>query len=84
VTIEQLRAVYNAQPFDLFVIHLADGRQIPVKSREFLASSPAGRTLVIYEAEDKMHIVDVLMITELEITKRNGQRRERRKQGRDQ
>lgn len=30
MTIEQVRNFYNVQPFQPFIIHLADGRQIPV------------------------------------------------------
>ena len=36
MTIEQMRAAYQAQPFLPFVIHLADGREIPVVHREFI------------------------------------------------
>lgn len=31
MTIEKLRDFYYAQPFRPFVIHLADGREIPVR-----------------------------------------------------
>jgi hypothetical protein len=31
MTIEQVRNLYNAQPFQPFVIHLADGRHVPVR-----------------------------------------------------
>src|ERR1700722_9328479 len=44
MTMAQMRAAYDAQPFKPFVIHLADGRQLPVQSREYLSSSPSGRT----------------------------------------
>ena len=36
MTIEQLRNVYNAQSFRPFVIHLANGREVPVHHREFI------------------------------------------------
>ena len=42
MTIEQLRKFYDAQPFKPFVMHLADGRAIPVMHREFMASAPSG------------------------------------------
>ena len=41
MTIEQLRKFYDAQPFKPFVMHLADGRAIPVMHREFMASAPS-------------------------------------------
>ena len=66
MTIEQLKNAYQAQPFRPFVIHLADGRQIPVRSREFILSSPSGRTIVVYQPDETMNIIDLLLITDLE------------------
>jgi len=70
MTIEQVRQLYNAAPFRPFIIHLADGRQIPVKHREFMAISPSGRTIVVYQTDDTSNIIDLLLVTDLEI--RNG------------
>lgn len=67
MTIEKIRDLYNAQPFRPFVIHLADGREIPVDHPEFLAAAPSGRTVVIYQPDDTMNIVDLLLVTDLEI-----------------
>jgi len=70
MTIEQVRNLYNAAPFKPFIIHLADGRQIPVKHREFMAISPSGRTIVVYQTDDTSNIIDLLLVTDLEV--RNG------------
>ena len=67
MTVEQMRAVLNAKPFAPFIIHLADGRQIPVLSREFVASSPSGRTGVVYQPDESMNIIDLLLVTDLEV-----------------
>ena len=67
MTIEQLRATYNAQPFRPFVIHLADGREIPVKHREFILTVPSGRTVVVCQPDDTLNIVDLLLVTDLEL-----------------
>ncbi|MBI3461624.1 MAG: hypothetical protein HY000_00985 [Planctomycetes bacterium] len=40
MTIDQLRTAYQAEPFRPFVMHLADGRQIPVHHREFILAGP--------------------------------------------
>ena len=53
-------------PFQPFIIHLADGRQIPVRHREFMASSPRGRTIVVYDQDDSFNIIDSLLVTSLE------------------
>ena len=78
MTIEQLRNVYNAQPFQPFVMHLADGRAIPVLHREFMASAPSGRTITVYRPDDTLNIIDLLLVTDLEIkptTNGSGKRR---------
>ena len=79
MTIEQLKTTYEAQPFRPFIIHLADGRQIPVPSREFMMTVPSGRTIVVAQPDDRLHIIDLLLITDLEIkTSSNGAGRRRR------
>jgi hypothetical protein len=67
MTIEQLRTLYDAQPFRPFVIHLADGREIPVNHREFVMTVPSGRTVVVAQPDDTLNIVDLLLVTDLEI-----------------
>lgn len=63
--IEQLRSFYDAQPCQPFMIHLADGRQIPARSRESMASAPSGRTVIVYQSDDRWNVVD-LLLTDLE------------------
>src|SRR4051812_40495113 len=58
--IERFRDMYQAQPFRPFVIHLADGREIPVHHREFLALGPGGRTVLVYQPDESFNIVDLL------------------------
>jgi hypothetical protein len=75
MTIKQLKDAYDAQPFRPFIIHLADGREIPVKSREFIMTVPSGRTIVVVQPDDRLHIIDLLLITDLEvIPQTNGSR----------
>jgi hypothetical protein len=66
MTIEPIRTVYQAQPFHPFMIHLADGREIPVAHREFLMTVPSGRTLVVAEPDDTRNIIDLLLVADLE------------------
>ena len=65
MTIEQVKQLYNSTPFKPFIIHLADGRRIPVKHREFMATAPSGRTIVVYEPDDSFNIIDLLLVTSL-------------------
>ena len=67
MTLDRLRELYLAKPFQPFVIHLADGRNVTVKSPEFMAFSHSGRTIVVHEPDDSMRIVDLLLVTELHV-----------------
>jgi hypothetical protein len=78
MTIEQLRAAHSARPFKPFVIHLADGEQIPVHSHEFMLPPPVGRTFVVYQPDGTMNILDLLLVTRLEFQPAaNGKRKKR-------
>jgi hypothetical protein len=80
MTVEKLRELHNAQPFKPFVIHLADGREVPVLHREFIMTAPSGRTVVVMQPDDSMNIIDLLLITDLELKPSvNGSRRRRRR-----
>ncbi len=67
MTIEQFRNLYNAQPFQPFTMHLADGRHIPVHHREFVMTVPSGRTVVVCQPDDTLNIIDLLLVTDLEL-----------------
>ncbi|MEX2171444.1 MAG: hypothetical protein WD851_19145 [Pirellulales bacterium] len=82
MTIEQMRKLYDTQPFHPFVIHLADGREIPVLSREFIMAAPSGRTVVVATPDDTFNIIDLLLVTELELKgTSNGAKPRRRRRG---
>ncbi|MCH8047751.1 MAG: hypothetical protein IID44_29000 [Planctomycetes bacterium] len=72
MTVEQFRELWRTKPFQPFTIHLADGRNLRVEHPEFLAMSPSGRTFILYQPDDSFNIVDLLLVTDLEV-KKNGQ-----------
>jgi hypothetical protein len=67
MTIEQVRNFYNARPFVPFVMHLADGREVFVGYPEYLASAPNGRTVTVYQPDSTLNVVDLLLVTDLEV-----------------
>jgi hypothetical protein len=67
MTIDKIKELYHAEPFYPFDLHLADGRSIRVAHREFLASAPSGRTVVVFQPDDRMNIVDLLLVTDVEV-----------------
>ena len=77
MTIEQLRKMHQAKPFQPFDIHMGDGRWVPVEHPEMLAISPPGRTIGVGLADGTIEIIDLLLVTSLK-PRPNGETRSRR------
>ena len=71
MTAEQLRAMGNSQPFRPFTIHFGDGRSFPVPHRDFVSQSPGGRTIIVYGAEELFSVLDLFLVTELEVQEKS-------------
>ena len=67
----------HAQPFRPYRIHLADGRHVDVRHPDFVARSPAGRTAIVYKADETCTVVGLLLVTSLEVL--NGKTTRRRR-----
>ncbi|MFH1562793.1 MAG: hypothetical protein ABIF11_05180 [Nitrospirota bacterium] len=73
--IEELRNLYAKRPFRPFIIHLADGQEIPVDHPEFLAIAPGGDSVIVfrpgnginYLAGRSFDIIDMALVTTLEM-----------------
>ncbi len=65
--VEDVRNLYQAEPFQPFTLHLDDGRELPVRHREFISLAPSGRTVIVYQPNDDFNIVDLPLVTDLEI-----------------
>jgi hypothetical protein len=59
-----VRELLHKQPFDPFVIRLADGRSLPVPHRDFVALTP--RRVIVGAEDDSWCIVEPLMIVSLD------------------
>jgi hypothetical protein len=77
--IEKIRETLHLRPFRPFWIHLADGGRIRVQHEDFVALEPAGRELIVYQLDNSHHIVDVLLITRLEVMARNGAKQRKKR-----
>lgn len=78
MTFEQLRTGHQTRPFRPFVMRLADGSRLKVPHPEFLAYTPKGRTAVVMRLDETFEIVDLMLVTTLEII--DGKPRPSRKQ----
>ena len=65
MTIDQVRNLYQAVPFRPFVMHLADGREIPVVHHDFIIASPNGRDVIVYQPDNSFKIIDLALVTAL-------------------
>ncbi len=68
MTIQQLRAAHRAAPFRPFTIHMADGRTFHIPHPDFLSMSPSGRTVIVYQEDEEFSILDLLLMTEIEMS----------------
>ncbi|HEY3243507.1 MAG TPA: hypothetical protein VGM03_09165 [Phycisphaerae bacterium] len=68
MTLEQLIKVCQAQPFEPFVLHLADGRSVRVAHPEALAFSSRGRTVFVKPPRGAPEIVDLLLVVSIELS----------------
>jgi hypothetical protein len=73
MSIDDVRTLHQAQPFRPFAIHTADGRSFPIPHSEFLAYDPEGTTLVAFRPNQRFSILDLNLITELELLPANGE-----------
>jgi hypothetical protein len=78
MTTERLQQLHHARPFQPFRIHLADGRRLDVPHPELLAYRPNGRTAVVVKHDESFEIIDLLLVTTLEVINgRTGRSRKR-------
>ena len=67
MTVEQLKTVQHAQPFRPFTIYMGDGRSFFVKHPDFISRSPSGRTIIVHGDDDSFSVLDMLVVTELQV-----------------
>jgi hypothetical protein len=77
MTFDRIKELYRATPFKPFIIHLADGREVPVHHRDFIMAVPSGRTIYVAQPDDTVNIIDLLLVTDVELKGRNGARKRR-------
>ncbi len=68
MTTEHLRSTLRASPFMPFTIRMADGRVCHVPHPDFVWIPPSSRMVFIHSPDKSYSIVDLLLMTELEIS----------------
>jgi hypothetical protein len=67
MTTEQFRVMLRQQPFRPFTIRIADRRAFEVAHRDFVAMSPSGRTIIVYQDNENFSALDLLLMSELQV-----------------
>lgn len=67
MTADRFRGLHGALPFRPFVMNLADGRQVQVEHPDYAIASPSGRTVIVYRRDDWFQIVDLMLVTSLDV-----------------
>lgn len=67
MTTEQFRATLHQQPFRPFTIRMADGRAFEIAHRDFVALSPSGRTIIVFQSDEIYSVLDLLLMSELQV-----------------
>jgi len=68
MTLKQVRAVCEEQPFEPFVIHLADGRALAIPHPEFLSFSDRSRIITVTLSDDSLEYVDPQLVISLSVS----------------
>jgi hypothetical protein len=76
VTIEKIRELCHAEPFRPFKLHFPDGRNIGVQHPDFIALSPTGRMVSVYQPNGSESIIDLMLVSDVSVkmprARRNG------------
>ena len=67
MTKEALAKAVHRNPFQAFVLRLADGRAVRVPHQDFISVHPTGRTVIVYGQNEDLEILDVMLITGLQL-----------------
>lgn len=72
MTTDQFQATLHQTPFQPFTIRMADGRAFEVSHRDFVSRSPSGRTVIVHHENENYSVLDLLLVSELEVHSSNG------------
>jgi len=62
-----MRDLLITRPFRPLVLHVADGRQLDLRHPELATLLPGGRTLLLITPDRSSHLIDVFMVTGVEL-----------------
>ena len=72
MTRDAVYSTLHSQPFKPFALRLTDGSLVPVPHPEYMVVSKGGRTAIVNTEGEKFSIVDLGLVTAIEIGGANG------------
>ena len=69
-----LRELHEARPFTPFTIGLSDGRKLHMPHNEFFSFFSSGRSAILTHMDDSFTLIDLLMITTMDVKPKGGRR----------
>ena len=67
MTKEALSKAVTRNPFQPFVLRLANGRAVRVPHHDCISMHPTGRTVIVYGQNEDLEILDAMLITGLQL-----------------
>ncbi|HBI42813.1 MAG TPA: hypothetical protein DDY78_08135 [Planctomycetales bacterium] len=67
MTLEEFRKVWRAEPFQPFIINLADGRNVYVARSQYASRSYSGQTVFVYLPDDSFEIFELSQVASLTV-----------------
>jgi hypothetical protein len=68
MTVEKIRSLFRATPFQSFEVHTPDGRAFQIPHPDFAMLSGTGRLLHVARPEsDQEDIIDIALITDIAV-----------------
>jgi len=60
--VEALRTLNHAVPFKPYVIRMASGEKYNVQHPDFISVSPRGSMIVLFDEEERLHMLSPLLM----------------------
>jgi hypothetical protein len=74
MTLEEFRKVWRAEPFQPFIINVADGRNVYVARSEYVCRSPSERTIIVNLPDDSFEFIELSQAESLTVLNQGKQR----------
>jgi hypothetical protein len=67
MTLEEFRKVWRAEPFQPFIINVADGRNVYVARSQYASRSYSGQTVFVYLPDDSFEFIELSQVASLTV-----------------